>query len=145
MDKRLLALSRNDPLYYNIQPCFGGALPVAAATPRTFGRNMKTFTIIDTIEVSDISFRHYSEWKLKYESPGLIAVLDPDEALDPPFTSGSWVTIHRPDNSSMRRFTTVAERPSTAFGLFFPHLTSDDVPRLSRVEYDETSQAEQGQ
>lgn len=49
VDKRLHALSRHDPLYYNTQPCFGGALPVAAATPRTFSLKMKARKIIKWI------------------------------------------------------------------------------------------------
>ena len=103
---------------------------------------MKTFTVIDTIEIGDAQFRHHPEWQHKFGSSGLIAVLDPDEATDPPFVSGAGVIIRRPDGSTIRRVATVAERPSTAFGLFFPALVHGDIPRLSCVEPDEAQQAE---
>ena len=106
---------------------------------------MKSFTVIDTIEIGEAQFHHHPEWKHKYGSSGLIAVIDPDESPDPPFVSGSRVIIHRPDGSTIRRVATVAERPSTAFGLFFPALGHGDIPRLSRVEPDETEQAELGE
>ena len=103
---------------------------------------MKTFTVIDTIEIGDAQLDDHPGWRHKFGSPGLIAVIDPDESLDPPFVSGNKVIIRRPDGSIISRVATVAERPSSAFGLFFPALVHGDIPRLSRVEPDESQDGE---
>lgn len=48
VDNRLLAPSRHDPVSFNTQPCCEAALPVAGATPRTFGKKMETVIIKST-------------------------------------------------------------------------------------------------
>ena len=92
------------------------------------------FTVIDTIQLNDAQYRHFPDWKQKYGSDGLLVVLDPLEVTEPPVAAGAVITIHRPDGSSMKHCVTVAERPSTAVGLFLSGLKSDDVPRLSYIE-----------
>lgn len=71
VDKRLLALSRHDPLYFNTQPCFGGALSVAAATPRTLGKKDKMSSVslnLVVLRVPDIerAASFYSAFGLKF-------------------------------------------------------------------------------
>jgi hypothetical protein len=46
-------MSRNEPIYYDLQPCCEAALPVAGATPRTLPKEMHkitNFPIISTLE-----------------------------------------------------------------------------------------------
>ncbi len=94
------------------------------------------FTVIDTIPMTDVLYRHQPGLKAKYQSDGLLAILDPDETTEVPVVSGSVVTIFRPDGSSIVRVVTVAERPSTVVGLFFAGLRPEDVPRLSHIKVD---------
>ena len=70
VDKRLHALSRHDPLYFNTQPCFDVALPVAAATPRRCAKemNLKILAITLTLSVSSSATVRSNELETLTES-----------------------------------------------------------------------------
>ena len=92
------------------------------------------FRVIDTIQLNSTLYGHHPEWQARFGSEGLLAILDPADASEVLVSPGTVIRVHRPDGSSAEHTTTATERPSTAVGLFFPHLTPDDIPRLSTLE-----------
>ncbi len=92
------------------------------------------FRVIDTINVNATLFVHQPEWRERYGTEGLLAILDPAEVTEVPVAPGTLMRIHRPDGSTIEHITTYGERPSNAVGLYFPHLTANDLPRLSMLE-----------
>ena len=92
------------------------------------------FRVIDTFRITDAMLREYPDMRERYAQSGVIAVLDPAEAPEPAPFVGRLVRVHRPDGSVAEHRPTLADRPSSAVGLFFPHLAESDVPRLSAIE-----------
>ena len=90
--------------------------------------------VVDTITFSASPLREHPEWWERYGGAGLLAVLDPATVPAAPVVAGALLRVHRPDGSHVEHVVTVVERPSTAVGLFFPHLTAADIPRLSLLE-----------
>ena len=97
------------------------------------------FRVIDTIQLNSTLYGHHPEWRARYGSEGLLAILDPADTTEVPVSPGTVIRVHRPDGTTVEHTTTLGERPSTAVGLFFPHLTADDIPRLSTLEPISTS------
>ena len=91
-------------------------------------------SVIDTIAITAPLLREHPEWQELYGGMGLLAVLDPTVVPSAPIAAGALLRVHRPDGSRTEHVVTVVERPSTAVGLFFPHLTAADIPRLSLLE-----------
>ena len=92
------------------------------------------FSVIDTIQMSEVLFGHHPEWRARYGSVGLLVVLDPWVVPEVPVPADTRFRVHRPDGTSAEYVATLAERPSTAVGLFFPRLTPVEIPRLSQLE-----------
>ena len=91
------------------------------------------FRVIDTIQFNSALYGHHPELRERYASEGLLAILDPSEVTEVPVPAGTVIRIHRPDGSVVEHTSSLSERPSTAVGLFFPHLTEEDIPRLSML------------
>ena len=92
------------------------------------------FPVVDAITFSTSLLREHPEWRERYGCTGLLAVLDPAAVQVVPVVAGALMRVHRPDGSRAEHVVTVVGRPSTAVGLFFPHLTAADIPRLSLLE-----------